>query len=365
VITIVPEWFYNFYGDRRILDQNYECMKRWMEFEEHKNLGADFLMAPAFYGDWVDASSMDFPLGDKTSGATSKALMATAFFYQNCRVLARVAGLLEKVEDKKKFEALAANIAPAFRQRFFNSVTGKFESETQCSYVLPLAFGLVPEHDRAAVIKNLVEDVMVKHNGHLTVGFVGMQYLMQALSDIGHPEVAYMIATQTTRPSWGYMISKGATSIWERWDTDTQESGMNGESQCILSGNLEAWFYQTLAGINWDADHPGFKHIILRPRPVGDLRFVKTWHESPYGRIDSEWEITDGVFRWNLTVPPNATATVYVPGKGQNVTEGGEPATKARGVHSVPSEGGAAVYEVGSGSYSFAAPWGHPPGGEK
>jgi len=93
---------------------------------------------------------------------------------------------------------------------------------------------------------------------------------------------------------------------------------------------------------------------------VGDLRFVKTWHESPYGRIDSEWEITDGVFRWNLTVPPNATATVYVPGKGQNVTEGGEPATKARGVHSVRSEGGAAVYEVGSGSYSFASPWEHP-----
>lgn len=356
VITIVPEWYHDFYGDRRILEDNFETMKRWMQFQERKNLGQDSTMARCFYGDWVDASSMDFPLGPKTSGATSRELMGTAFFYRNCRVLERVARLLGKNADQQYYQALSDRVKAGFNGRFYKPQTGKYESETQCSYVLALAFGLVPENVRSLVIENLVEDVMIKHHGHLSVGFVGMQYVMQVLTDAGHPEVAYTIATQITRPSWGYMISKGGTSIWERWDTDTQEPGMNGESQCILSGNLAAWFYQTLAGINYDPDNPGFKRIILRPRPVGDLRFVKAWHESPYGRITSDWKIENGAFHWHFTVPPNTTAMVYVPGDAAKISEGGKTAASATGVRFIRSEPGAAVYEVGSGSYNFASP---------
>jgi len=356
VITIVPDWFYDFYGDRRILEENYPTMKRWMEFQERTNLGPDFTMARGFYGDWVDASSMDFPLGEKTFGSTSRLLMWTAFFYKNCRVLERVARVLGRAEDERHFQSLAEKVKAGFNRRFLRLDTGKYESETQCAYVLALAFGLVPQEVRALVAKNLVEDIMVKHQGHLSVGFVGMQYLMQTLTDIGHPEVGYTIATQTTRPSWGYMISRGATSIWERWDTDTQEPGMNGESQCILSGNLAAWFYQTLAGINYDAEKPGFKHIILRPRPIGDLRFVRAWHESPYGRIESHWRIENGTFFWRFTVPPNTTATVYVPGDSAHIIENGKPASSSQGVRFIRDESGAAVYEVGSGQYFFATP---------
>ncbi len=355
VITIVPEWFFNFYGDRRILEENFETMKHWMLFQERTNLQADYTVTGTVYGDWVDASSMDFPLGDRTSGATSRPLLGTAFFYHNCRVLARVARLLGRTSDEEYFETHAGKVRQAFHLKFFSPQTNKYESETQCSYVLALAFGLVPEEVRAAVIQNFVEDIMVKHNGHLSVGFVGMQYLMQALTDAGHPEVAYTIATQTTRPSWGYMISRGATSIWERWDTDTQEPGMNGESQCILSGNLTAWFYQTLAGINYDSNNPGFKHIILRPRPVGDLQFVKAWHETPYGRIISEWKMENEDFHWQFTIPPNTTATVYVPGAARKITESGEAATTARGVRFLRWDEGSAVYEVGSGGYSFVS----------
>lgn len=361
VITIVPDWFYDFYGDRRILEENYPTMKRWMQFQERTNLGPDFTVARGFYGDWVDASSMDFPLSEKTFGSTSRPLMWTSFFYKNCRAVARAASMLGKTADEQYYESLAEKVGKAFHARFFNPQTNKYESETQCSYALALAFGLVPEEVRPAVIRNFVDDVMVKHNGHLSVGFVGMQYLMQALTEAGHPEVAYTIATQTTRPSWGYMISRGATSIWERWDTDTQEPGMNGESQCILSGNLAAWFYQTLAGINYDAEQPGFKHIVLRPRPLGDLKFVKAWHESPYGRIRSEWKIENEMFRWKFAVPPNTTATVYVPGNNASVAESGQPASSARGIRFVRSDEGAAVYEVGSGGYSFASSW--PPTG--
>jgi hypothetical protein len=124
-------------------------------------------------------------------------------------------------------------------------------------------------------VKHLVDDILYKHNGHTSVGLIGMQWQMQVLTDIGHPEVAYQIATRSDRPSWGYMVAKGGTTSWERWDTDTQDGGMNGESQKILSGNLEAWCYQTLGGINYDPERPGFKHIILQPRPVGDLKWVR------------------------------------------------------------------------------------------
>ena len=172
------------------------------------------------------------------------------------------AGLLGKSKDEDYFTDLAKKIKAGFNKRFFNLQTNSYESATQCSYVLPLAFDLVPSKNRDSIIGNLIEDIMVKHNGHLSVGLIGMQWLMQTLSDIGHPQVAYTIATQTTRPSWGYMISKGATTIWERWETDTRDPGMNSEALLILSGNLEAWFYQTLAGINYDPEQPGFKHII-------------------------------------------------------------------------------------------------------
>ena len=120
---------------------------------------------------------------------------------------------------------------------------------------------------------------MVKHDGHTSVGLVGMQWFMQVLTNEGRADVAYTVASQTTRPSWGYMVSKGATTSWERWDTDTQDGGMNGESQKILSGNFEAWLYQTLGGINYDPARPGFKHSILRPWPVGDLTFVRSAHQ--------------------------------------------------------------------------------------
>ena len=242
----------------------------------------------------------------------------------------------------------------SFNARFFNPKTNQYASETQGSYVFPLAFGLVPEDHRSDVIKNLVDEIQITKHGHTSVGLVGMQWFMQTLTDAGRPDVAYTVATQTTRPSWGYMVSKGATTSWERWDTDIQDGGMNGESQKILSGNLEAWCYQTLGGINYDPERPGFKHIILRPRPVGDLTFVRSSHRSLYGMIGSDWKIDGGAFEWIVAVPPNTTATVYVPAKdAATVTEGNGPAADAKGVRFLRMDGGAAVYSLGSGTYAF------------
>ncbi len=351
VITVIPDWYYNFYGDPGPLADNYECMRRWVLFQQKAYQKPDGTVDFCNYGDWVDISWVK---GTPDKRTTSRPLMSTAYFYNNLRIVARAAGLLGKAEDAKQFHALAGRVRDGFNARFFNPVANTYESATQGSYVFPLAFGLVPEGHRPAVIANLVDEILVRNGGHTSVGLVGMQWFLQVLTDAGRADVAYTVATRKTRPSWGYMVSKGATTIWERWDTDTQDGGMNGESQKILSGNLEAWLYQALGGINYDPERPGFKHVIMRPRIVGDLSSVRASYRSLYGPILSEWRVSGRSLVWTLAVPPNTTATVYVPSSDVNaVTEGGKPAGESDGVRFLRNEGGASVYAVGSGAYSF------------
>ncbi len=353
VVTILPDWAYQFYGDRRFVEQNYELASKWLRFQQQRSLGPDFTSTDAGgYGDWVDAASMDGRGPD--SGSTSCALMNTAYIYHNCRLVARMATLLGRTNDAASFSTLAEKVQAGFLKRFFDPKTATYESKTECSYALPLAFGLVLPEFRSAVVSNLVADIMVAHQGHTTVGLTGMQWFMQVLTDSGHPEVAYTVATRTNRPSWGYMLAQGGSSVWERWDQDTRDPGMNGESQMILAGNLVAWMYQTLAGINYDPAQPGFKHIILRPRPVGDLRFVKASHHSLYGIISSSWKRESGRFTLEVTIPPNTTATVFVPASdAAQVLESGRPANDSKPLRFLRTEDGNAVFEAGSGHYSF------------
>jgi len=354
VVTILPEWFYNFYGDRRILADNYDMAKRWLEFQRKTNLRDSFTFDNGNYGDWVDAASMDARGPDH--GATSRALMCTAYFYHNCRLLERMANLLGKGEDAKSFAQLADHVKGGFVKRFFDPATKTFTGKTQCSYILPLKFGLVPAEYRVEVVSNLVENILVEQQGHLSVGLVGMQWFMQTLTECGQTEAAFQVATRTTRPSWGYMVAKGGTSVWERWDQDTRDPGMNGESQLILAGNLGAWFYQALAGINYDPERPAFKHFILQPHLVGDLKWVRASHKSLYGLIRSDWKIEREELRWNFTVPPNTTATVFVPTADRaSVRVGGRSAWSVAGIRFLRMADHAAVCELGSGNYEFSS----------
>jgi len=356
VATIIPDWYYNFYGDDRLLRDNYEMMKRFVLYHQGTNLKPDFTLDTCTYGDWVDTAS----IGDnsRNPGATSRPLMGTAYFYNNCRIVQRAARLLGKADDEAYFRDLADEVRNGFNGRFFDPESARYESQTQCSYELPLAFGMVPKQYRSAVVANLVDDVMNKHNGHTSVGLIGTQWQMQVLTNIGHPEVAYSIATRTERPSWGYMISKGATTSWERWDTDTQDGGMNGESQKILSGNFEAWCYQALAGINYDPEEPGFKHVVVRPRILGNLEWVDASHRSMYGKIQSRWRREQDRISLRISVPPNTRATVYVPSDDPaGVREGESPAEKSDGVRLLRVEPDAVVFAVGSGDYTFLSSW--------
>lgn len=328
VVTIVPETLYDFYGDRRTLEENYDCMRRWMEFQRSR-IEPDGTLPACPYGDWCDASGEDH-------GATSASLIATAYFAHNCRLMARTAGLLGREEDGRRFLELGARTAGALNARFFDPGSATYAGGTQCALLLPLVFDLVPETHRNTVARHLAEDILVRHRGHPSVGLVGMQWLMQGLADAGHPEAAWAVATRTEFPSWGYMISQGATTIWEHWDTDRRGPGMNSENLLILAGNVTGWMYRSLAGINPDPERPGFRHVVFRPHPVGDLRRVRAHHDSLPGRIVSEWTIEEGEFRLKVTVPPNVTATVEMP-----------PGRAGRGE----------VHHVGSGEWSFTAPW--------
>ncbi len=356
VATIIPDWYYNFYGDERPLRDNYDMMKKFVLYHEQTNLKPDNTMDHCTYGDWVDTASIG--ANSRNFGATSRPLMGTAYLYNNCRIVERSARILGKTEDEKYFRELADRIHSGFNSRFYDAKTGTYESATQCSSVLPLAFGLVPKELRQRIIDHLTQDVMVKHKGHTSVGLIGTQWQMQVLTDIGHPEVAYQIATRTEQPSWGDMINKGATTIWERWDTDTQDGGMNGESQKILSGNFEAWCYQTLGGINYDRNNPGFKHIILRPRPVGDLTWARASHVCVYGKIISDWKLIDGNIRWRVVVPPNTTATVYIPTTSPGIVhESGKPIDEWPNIQVLERQSEEVLVKIGSGTYEFTSPF--------
>jgi len=352
VFTIIPDWFIDFYGDSRVGETHYAAMKKWVLEMMRRHQLPDATLKETSYGDWCDAYTMDGKVSDK--GLTPRDLVSTAYQYHNCRIIQRLAKLMGQADDEHTFAAMADQLKAAFNQKFLDPKTHIYLGGTQCGCVLALAFELVPEDQRDAVIANLIDDIMVKHNGHLTVGLIGMQWLMQTLTEIGRPEVAWTIATQTTRPSWGYMLAKGATTIWERWDYDTRGPGMNSEALLIQAGNLDAWFYQTLAGINYDRQQPGFKHIVIKPTLAGDLTWVKAHFDSAFGRIGSNWKKDGSFLTMEITVPANTTATVYVPTEdAASVTESRKPAAQADNVKFLRLENHTAVYAIGAGNYRF------------
>jgi alpha-L-rhamnosidase len=185
-------------------------------------------------------------------------------------------------------------------------------------------------------------------------GLVGAQWLMRTLSDTGHADLAYKIATQKTYPGWGYMVEQGATTVWELWNGNTADPAMNSGNHVMQIGDLAVWMYEYLAGIRSDPETPGFRHALIRPYAAGDLTFVRASHKSMYGTVASSWKRDKGQFTLDVTVPPNTTATVWVPARhAAGVTESGKKMVAARGVKFLRAEAGAAVYEVVSGSYMF------------
>jgi alpha-L-rhamnosidase len=345
--VIVPWTIYRAYDDTRIVERHYDAMARWMEYLQEAN--PDLIRKNRMgnnYGDWLS------PKGDHTP----KHLLATAYWAYDAKLMAEMAEATSRNEDASKYRDLNENIKAAFEEAYV-SPDGRIEGDTQTCYLLALHMGLLPGELRAAAAEHLVRTIE-RDDWHLSTGFVGVGYLCPVLTEAGYTDVAYRLLFNETYPSWGYTVKNGATTIWERWDGWTQESGfqspnMNSFNHYSL-GSVGEWLYRYVAGIDQDPGGTGYERILVRPRPGGCLTSARARYDSVRGRIVSAWNIKGKRFVLELDIPPNTTATVYVPAsEGAEVTEGGEPAGEAEGVEFLREEEGAAVFTVGSGEYEF------------
>ena len=354
---IAPNMLYTQYGDTRVIERQYDGMKKWIA--HMKGYMKDDLMPRDSYGDWcVPPEEKHLIHSKEEKRKTPAELLGSAYFIYDLRLMAKYAGLLGRNDDIAGFNALADTMTAAFNKKYWDASKGYFGNGSETSQVLPLAFGIAPAETRKPAFDYLADKIMNEGQGHLATGLIGGQWLMRLLSDNGRADIAYTIASKEDYPSWGYMISKNATTIWELWNGDTADPAMNSHNHVMLVGDLGIWFYEYLGGIQADPLKPGFKHLVMKPHPVGDLKHVAAAHQTLYGRITSEWTIDGGKFLWKFQIPANTTATVSVPVQGDGaVEESGGPADKAVGVTSLSRAGGYAVYEVGPGDYSFSTAW--------
>jgi len=358
-LIIAPGVLYRQYGDAVPIAARYDSAKKWLNYM--KQFMTNGIIARDNYGDWcVPPEDPKLIHSKDPARQTDKALLATSYFYNNLRLMERYAKLLGKREDEASFATWAEEVKAAFNQKFLQRDTGYYDNGSQTSCVLPLAFGLVPDDMRASVFGQLVNKMTHETKGHIGTGLIGGQFLCRVLSDNGRPDLVYDMATKTNYPGWGYMIANGATTIWELWNGNTADPTMNSGNHVMLVGDLVIWFYEYVAGIAADPQQPGFKHIVMKPHLLGDLTFAKATHRSPYGMISSEWHKTDdlmkngGRFEWNVEIPANTTATVYVPAlRKRVVTESGNSLGQARGVKLLRAEGDRIVLQLASGKYKL------------
>jgi len=344
--VVCPWTIYQVYGDKRILERHYAAMSRWIDYME--KTGKDLIRPDSGYGDWLA------PFAKDNKGDTPKPLLGTAYFAYSTDLMARTARVLGKHEDAARFEALAAKVREAFNREFV-SPDGTVKGESQTAYIMALRFRLVPDALRPALEKRLVEQIEAR-GWHLATGFLGVNLLMPTLTEIGRDDVAYRLLENTTYPSWGYSIVNGATTIWERWNSYTKDKGFGDVGMNSFNhyayGSVGEWMFSSLAGI--DTDGPGFRRIVIHPRPGGSVKFAKASYDSIHGPVSTEWRLEEKRFTLKAVIPCNTTATVHVPaGSPDAVTEGGRPASTAAGVEFLRMESGKAVFAVGSGRYEF------------
>ncbi|MFI0352775.1 family 78 glycoside hydrolase catalytic domain [Actinomadura sp. 9N407] len=330
----VPWNLYQAYGDRQVLEQNYAGMQKWITYLENNSNG--LLRPDSGYGDWLNVND-----------ETPKDVIGTAYFAYASTTVAKVARTLGKEDDAKRYDDLAARVSAAFTKAYVTQDGARVKGDTQTAYVLALSFGLLPEPARKPAADRLVE-LLKARDWHLSTGFLGTPELLPVLTQTGHNDVAYRLVNQRTFPSWGYQIDKGATTMWERWDSikpdgTYQDEGMNSFNHYAY-GAVGEWMYENITGIA--AGEPGYKKITIRPRPGGDVDRAGGEYDSVYGPITTKWSVKGDRFDLSVSVPVNTTAEVWVPaGSASEVSQ--------NGARFLRMDDGAAVFSVGSGSYRF------------
>jgi alpha-L-rhamnosidase len=305
---LVPYAAWLQYGDKTLLETSWPNMQRYMDFILTTN--PDYLRRNKLgnnYGDWLAPDQN-----------TPKDLIATAYWAIIVRDMREMSLALGRKEDAEKYQALYDHIAEAYRKQYIKP-DGAVTGNTQSAYVVTLYSGIAPEALRANMTSRLVADIEA-HNNHLTTGFLGTPFLMFVLDDNHRPDVAFKLLLQDTYPSWGYMVAKGATTWWERWNGDTGDPAMNSYNHYAF-GSVMAWVFRRAAGIDTDPSGPGFHHLTIRPQFDPALPTLHTEYDSPYGLIATDW--TSNNHQFTIITPPNTTATITLPnGKTENTGSG-------------------------------------------
>ncbi|MFI5453568.1 glycoside hydrolase family 78 protein [Pedobacter sp. UC225_61] len=294
-IAIIPWNIYRFYGDTKILKDNYENIRKYIN---HINETYPTGLTTWGLGDWVPVKSV-----------SPVELTSTCYYYADVVILAKTAKILGKTDDFKNYTALALKIKNAFNAKYLNKTTGIYHTGLQTELSVPLYWGIVPDEMKAKVAKNLAKRVAAD-GFHLDVGLLGTKAILNALSENGYADVAYKVAAQKTFPSWGWWIANGATTLYENWPIDAKSDiSMNH----IMFGEIGAWLYKAPGGIKPDENQPGFKNVILQPYFVEGLNSFEATHDGPYGKIKSAWKRTKDGINYQVTIPANSSATINLP----------------------------------------------------
>ncbi len=310
----VADMLYQQYADKKVIEKHYSSMKKWIVYMESNYLVND-LITKDTYGDWcVPPESLELIHSKDPARTTNGELIASAYYYHLLQIMKKFATLTEQSNsDVLYYENLAQRIKLAFNAKFFNPKNNQYGNNTVTANLLPLAFGMVSNQFEDKVFQNIVHEIEVTNKGHISTGVIGTQFLMRTLSAFGRPDLSYQLASNTTYPSWGYMTKNGATTIWELWNGNTADPKMNSQNHVMLLGDLLIWYYENIAGIKSSSKSVGFKEIIMNPDFVEGLSYVKASYESIYGVIKSSWKKTKGKLHWEVTVPANTSAQVYLP----------------------------------------------------
>ncbi len=331
--VLVPWNLYRHYGDTRLLREHYPAMRRYVDYlgtraQEH--------LLTTDLGDWL---AIDMP---------PKEVTATLGYCYFARLVARTAAVLGNTADAERYDRLAEAIRDAFNARYFDAEAGRYRFDMQSALAMALYFGLPPDGHAAAVQRQLGASIEEKGRGQVSTGIVGTEFLLKALQAAGRDDVAYRLVTAHGYPGWFHMLASGSTTVWEAWHAE----GLSQNHPALAC--VDAWLTQVLAGIRLDPETPGFRKVILRPYLAEGLTWVRGSHRALTGEIASYWRRDGRRLTWEITLPANTTATVYVPApSAAAVTESGRPASQAEGVRFLRQEAGAAVFAVGAGRYRF------------
>ena len=307
--VIVPWVLYQTYGDKVVLEKQFDSMKKWIEFMR-KNSKDYIWNYKLQFGDWV---ALDAEEGSYF-GATPNDLTCTAYFAYVTGLFAKICNVLGKAEESKIYAELYENIVQKYQAEFFDQ-QGNLTAQTQTAHIMTLYFGLTPEKYKSKITHSLLE-LLKKENNHLVTGFVGTPYFCHALSQNGCTKEAYDLLLKDDFPSWLYQVKMGATTIWEHWDGLRPDGTMWSPDMNSFNhyayGAIGEWLYRVAAGIEIDEKNPGYKHSILYPHIGGNLDYVDASYNSVYGPVSVNWSCNENEVTLKASVPHNTTADIIL-----------------------------------------------------